>query len=74
MGIVDKLSGVLNTHGAFKVVSPTMLETIRKEIERHNERIRLNPIEQLSIRSLGADFILSGSVVQHEDQGQCMQQ
>lgn len=68
LGIADRLSGILNTHGKFKVVSPSMLKTIREEISRHNERIRLNPMIQQSIRGLGVDYLVSGNVsVQLQD-------
>jgi hypothetical protein len=45
-----------------KVVSPEILETIRKQIERQKEGMRNNPVAQVALRSLGVDYIISGSV------------
>jgi hypothetical protein len=39
-----------------------MLEAVRKEIEAQKEEIRLHPGAQMGLRSLGIDYIISGSV------------
>lgn len=61
-GFADKLAARLSRHLRFKVVSPSMLEAVRREVERHNRRIRENPMEQMPLRELGVDYIVSGSL------------
>lgn len=61
-GIAERLAQRLGGHGRFRVVSPSMLEAVRREVEAHNRRIRENPMVQLPLRELGVDYILSGSV------------
>lgn len=61
-GISERLCQQLGAKLLIKVVSPDMLETIRKEVGRHNEMIRTNPGAQLALRSLGVDYVITGSV------------
>ncbi len=61
-GIADRLAARLSRDLRFRVVSPSMLETVRREVERHNQRIRENPMAQMQLRELGVDYIVSGSL------------
>jgi len=58
----ERLAQRLNSYGRFKVVSPDMLNRIREEIKEQRENIARNPMMQMSIRKLGVDYIISGSV------------
>jgi len=61
-GISERLCPELSANVLIKVVDPGLLKTIRDEVTKHNELLRRNPQIQMSIRSLGLDYIISGSV------------
>ena len=61
-GISARLCGELGANPLIKVVSPDMLEAVRKEIDRQKETLRAHPMVQMGIRALGVDYLISGSV------------
>ena len=61
-GISERLCQELSANVRVKVVDPGLLKTIRDEVTKHNKLLRENPQIQMSIRSLGLDYIISGSV------------
>jgi len=61
-GISASVCSQLTLNSLIKVVSPDMLEAVRKEIDVQKEQIRSDPRAQMSVRSLGVDYIISGSI------------
>lgn len=61
-GITERVCNQLSANPLIKVVNPDMLEAVRKQMEVQKEEIRRHPMMQMSVRSLGVDYIMSGSV------------
>jgi hypothetical protein len=61
-GITDRICNELSANPLIDIVNPDMLDNVRKEIEKQRETIRLHPQMQVAVRSLGIDYIISGSV------------
>ena len=61
-GITERVCDELSANPLIAIVDPVMLEKVRREIEAQKERIRLAPMVQMAVRSLGIDYIISGSV------------
>jgi hypothetical protein len=61
-GITERVCNELGANPLITIVDPNMLEAVRKEIEAQKEEIRLHPGAQMGLRSLGIDYIISGSV------------
>jgi len=61
-GITERVCNELSGNSLITIVDPNMLEAVRKEIEAQKESIRLHPMAQVGVRSLGIDYIISGNV------------
>jgi hypothetical protein len=61
-GISARVCSQLGANPLIKVVSPDILEAVRKEIENQKENMRAHPMVQAGIRAMGVDYIISGSV------------
>jgi hypothetical protein len=60
--ISTKVCSQLDSNPRIKVVSPDILEAVRKEIENQRETMRTHPMVQMGIRTMGVDYIISGSI------------
>src|ERR1022692_740143 len=61
-GMSAEVCSQLGSNALIKVVSPDILEAVRKEIEARRETMRAHPMVQMGIRAMGVDYIISGSV------------
>ena len=61
-GITERVCNQLTANPLIKIVNPDMLEAVRKQIEADKEELRKHPMMQMSARSLGIDYMISGSV------------
>ena len=61
-GITERACNQLTANPLIKIVNPDMLEAVRKQIEADKEELRKHPMMQMSARSLGIDYMISGSV------------
>jgi hypothetical protein len=61
-GITERVCNELSANPLITIVDPNMLDAVHKEIEAQKEEIRLHPGAQMGVRSLGIDYIISGSV------------
>lgn len=60
----DRLTGrvcnELKANPLIQIVEPVMLETVRRQLEKQKEEMRLHPMAQIGVRSLGIDYVISG--------------
>jgi hypothetical protein len=61
-GISQRVCSQLSANSLIRIVSPEMLEAVRKEIEADKEQLRRYPMAQMRIRSLGVEYLISGSI------------
>ena len=58
--ITERVCSELKANHLIQIVDPVMLETVRRQMEEQRENMRLHPMAQTGVRSLGIRYIISG--------------